>query len=191
MRILGSLSKRDLGDLTTHKKIHTFVLAVPMKIKFITTRKNHVQEGFGLLEATAAALLSFLFIGIGANLVLTANLYKIKAKTNDVMNSLIRADIESIKYQSTKQNDIAKCTGTTADGFASELRGKIGADSSNINRTTIPILGRNYVLIRTANSTITDRNILPISYSFAAQGSSQSEYDLTVQIISNASLQCP
>ena len=162
-----------------------------MKIKFITTRKNYVQEGFGLLEATAAALISFLLIGVGANLVLTANLYKIKAKTNDVMNSLIRADIESIKYRSTKQNDRAKCTGTTADGFASELRGKIGADSTtNIKTTTIPILGRNYILTRAANS-ITDPNILPLSYSFAAQGSSQSEYDLTVQIISNASLQCP
>ena len=162
-----------------------------MKIKFITTRKNHVQEGFGLLEATAAALISFLLIGIGANLVLTANLYKIKAKRTDLMNSLIRADIESIKYRSTKQNDSAKCSANTANGFASELRGKIGADSSNIKTTTIPILGRNYILTRAANSTITDRNILPLSYSFAAQGSSQSEYDLTVQIISNASLQCP
>ena len=111
-----------------------------MKIKFITTRKNYVQEGFGLLEATAAALISFLLIGVGANLVLTANLYKIKAKTNDVMNSLIRADIESIKYRSTKQNDSAKCRADTANGFASELMGKIGADSSNIKTTTIKIL---------------------------------------------------
>ena len=161
-----------------------------MKIQFITTQKNHIQQGFGLLEATAAALISFLLIGVGANLVLTANLYKIKAKRTDVMNSLIRADIESIKYRSTKQNDSAKCSANTANGFASELMGKIGANSSNIKTARIPILGSNYILTRAANS-ITDRNILPLSYSFAAQGSSQSEYDLTVQIISNASLQCP
>ena len=163
-----------------------------MKIQFITTQKNHTQQGFGLLEATAAALISFLLIGVGANLVLTANLYKIKAKTNDVMNSLIRADIESIKYRSTKQNDSAKCRADTANGFASELMGKIGANSiTNIGTSPrIPILGRNYILTRTANS-ITNPNILPLSYSFAAQGSSQSEYDLTVQIISNASLLCP
>ncbi len=174
-----------------------FIFGTLIKIKFITTRKDHVQEGFGLLEATAAALLSLLFVGIGANLVLTANLYKIKAKRNDVMNSLIRADIESIKYRSTKQNDSAKCSANTANGFASELMGKIGADSSNIKTTTIKILGSNYILKRAANS-ITDPNILPLSYSFAAEapsGTSQSamtsEYDLTVQIISNASLQCP
>ena len=168
-----------------------------MKIQFITTQKNHTQQGFGLLEATVAALISFLLIGVGANLVLTANLYKVKAKTNDVMNSLIRADIESIKYRSTKQNDRAKCSATIANGFAIELMGKIGADSSNIKTTTIKILGSNYILKRAANF-ITDRNILPLSYSFAAEAPSgtpqsamTSQYDLTVQIISNASLLCP
>jgi hypothetical protein len=164
-----------------------------MKIKFITNRKNHIQEGFGLLEATVAALLSFLFVGIGANLVLTANLYKIKAKRNDVMNSLIRADIESIKYQSSKQNDLSKCTINTLTGFASELQGNIG---DSLPMPPITILGYKYILKRQAN-TITDPDILPISYSFAAQappGTLQSailpEYKLTVQIIPNAAFQC-
>lgn len=164
-----------------------------MKIKFITTRKNHIQQGFGLLEATAAALLSFLFIGIGANLVLTANLYKIKAKRNDVMISLIRADIESIKYQSSTQNDLSKCVTNTLTGFASELQGNIG---NSLPIPPITILGYNYILNRQTNS-ITDPDILPISYTFAAQappGKTQAEmpieYKLTVQIIPNAAFRC-
>jgi hypothetical protein len=179
-----------------------------MKIKFITTKKSQAQQGFGLLETTAAAMLSLLFVSMGANLVLTANLYKIKAKRNDVMNSLIRADIESIKYQSTRlQSTSDKCAPKKLrDSFAWELKNNIGADSittPNIKTTTIKVLGRNYVLTRTidletngnknmnsADMINVDPDILPISYTFAAEGSSQSEYNLTVQIIPNASLKC-
>ena len=181
-----------------------------MKIKFITPKKSQIQQGFGLFETTAAAMLSLLFVSMGANVVLTANLYKIKAKRNDVMNSLIRADIESIKYQSTKlQSTPTKCsadksnTAKLSDGFAWELKRNIGADPTtpNIKKTTIKILGRNYILTRTIDLADADANnnpkassidpdILPISYSFAAEGSPQSEYNLTVQIIPNASLKC-
>lgn len=172
-----------------------------MKIKFITTQKNPTQEGFGLLETTAAAMLSLLFVSMGANLVLTANLYKIKAKRNDVMNSLIRADIESVKYQSTKiKSTLPRCnTSILEDGFAGELKGKIGADSTadlTIKTTTVKILGHKYVLTRKTNP-ITDKDILPISYSFAAEapsGTTQAEmpieYELPTRVIPNASLNC-
>ncbi len=181
-----------------------------MKTKFIKIKKKQTQAGFGLLETTAAAMLSLLFVSMGANLVLTANLYKIKAKRNDVMNSLIRADVESIKYQSTKlQSTPTKCsadqsdTAKLSDGFAWELKGNVGADPTtpNIKQTTMKILGRNYILKRTIDLTDADADknpktfsidpdILPISYSFAAEGSSEPEYKLTVQIIPNASLKC-
>lgn len=177
-----------------------------MKIKSIATQRNYAQQGFGLFETTIAAMLSILFVSMGANLVLTANIYKIKAKRNDAMNSLIRADIESIKYQSTKlQSTPLKCDPPKlSDGFAWELKGNIGADPTtpNIKKTTMKILGRNYILTREigladadANrnlktAPIIDPDILPIGYSFAAEGSSQSEYNLTVQIIPNASLKC-
>jgi hypothetical protein len=182
--------------------MENFIITTFMKIKFIATKKSQAQQGFGLLETTAAAMLSLLFVSMGANLVLTANLYKIKAKRNDVMNSLIRADIESIKYQSTRlQSTSGKCTPQKLrDSFAWELKDNIGA---NIKATTIKVLGRNYVLTRTidletngnknmnASDMIdVDPDILPISYTFAAEGSSQSEYNLTVQIIPNASLKC-
>ena len=164
-----------------------------MKIKFITTRKNHTQQGFGLLEATAAALLSFLFIGIGANLVLTANLFKISAKRNDVMNSLIRTDIEIVKYQSSTQNDLSKCVTSTSTGFASELQSNIGG---SLVETPVTILGSNYILKRQVN-TITDPDILPISYSVAElapsgtlQSAMPNQYTLTVQIIPNAAFRC-
>ena len=164
-----------------------------MIIKPIATKKKHPQQGFGLLEATAAALISLLFVSMGANLVLTANLLKIKAKRADVMNSLIRADIESIKYQSTRQNDLSKCVFDPLTGFASELQGNIG---DSLPMPTITILGYKYILKRQAN-TITDPDILPISYTFAAEappGTPQSampiEYELTVQIIPNAAFRC-
>ena len=170
-----------------------------MKIKLIATKKNYPQQGFGLLETTAAAMLSILFISTGANLVLTASLYKVKAKITDAMNSLIRADIESIKYQSTKQNNLLKCSPSDVqNGFAGELKEKIGADSptSNTKTTTIKVLGRNYILTRRTDSII-DSDILPIGYTFAAeappstpQSAMPIEYNLTVQIIPNAAFQC-
>ena len=191
-----------------------------MKTKFIKTEKKQTQTGFGLLETTAAAMLSLLFVSMGANLVLTANLYKIKAKRNDVMNSLIRADVESIKYQSTKlQGTSKKCNPKKLrDSFAWELKNSIGTNSL----TTVRILGNKYILTRTinldtngnknlktnlpidlpidpANDLLIDPDILPISYEFTRKkdpdepvstSPSESEYDLTVQIIPNASLQC-
>ena len=181
-----------------------------MKINIINTKKSPDQQGFGLLETTAAAMISILFVSMGANLVLTANIYKIKAKRNDVMNSLIRADIESIKYQSTKlQSTATKCsadksdTAKLSDGFAWELKSNVGADlaTPNIKKTTVKILGRNYILTRkieladadadkNPKAFSIDPDILPIGYSFAAEGSPQAEYNLTVQIIPNASLKC-
>ena len=91
---------------------------------------------------------------------------------------------------------------STIHSFAWELKNNIGADSTtpNIKTTTIKVLDSNYVLTRTIdldtngnknmNSLDIDPDILPISYAFAAEGSSQSEYNLTVQIIPNASLKC-
>ena len=200
-----------------------------MKLKLIAIKKSQSQQGFGLLETTAAAMLSLLFVSMGANLVLTANIYKIKAKRDDVMNSLIRADIESIKYQSTRiQNETSspssnKCSPTNLqNGFAGALKERIGNNSTltaaqrtaiiatgtaaekaalisteKIKTTTIKVLGRNYILKREADS-IVDSDILPIIYTFAAQAPPDKtqaempiEYDLTVQIIPNASLKCP
>ena len=189
-----------------------------MKTKFIKIKKKQTQAGFGLLETTAAAMLSLLFVSMGANLVLTANLYKIKAKRNDVMNSLIRADVESIKYQSTKlQSTPTKCsadqsdTAKLSDGFAWALKTNIGVNSAtpNIKTTTTKILGRNYILTRTIDlvadrsmasitniNPVIDPDILPISYSFARQQelgeivTPSSEYNLSVQIIPNESLKC-
>ncbi len=200
-----------------------------IKINIINMKKSQSQQGFGLLETTAAAMLSLLFVSMGANLVLTANIYKIKAKRDDVMNSLIRADIESIKYQSTRiQNDTSspslnKCSpADLQNGFAGALKERIGTDSTltaaqraviiatgtaaqkaamiateKTKTTTIKVLGRNYILKREADS-IVDSDILPISYTFAAQAPPDKtqaempiEYNLTVQIIPNAALKCP
>lgn len=177
-----------------------------MKRKFVVIRKNNFQQGFGLLETMAAALLSLLFVSMGANLVLTANIYKVMAKRTDTMNSLIRADVESIKYQSSQLTDNADmCKHTKLkDGYAWALKDKLGVDSGSTNvKTTSPkILGSTYTMTRTIaldeadkdrnpeSSPKIDPNILPINYSFTLQGSPKSEYDLTVKVIPNAALNC-
>lgn len=177
-----------------------------MKFKFIVMKKDNLQQGFGLLETMSAALLSLLFVSMGANLVLTANLYKIVAKRTDAMNSLIRADVESIKYQSSQLTDNAEmCKHTKlGDGYAWALKDKLGADtgSKNVKTTTLKILGSTYKMTRTIgldeadkdrnpeSSPKIDPNILPIDYSFTLQGYSKSEYDLTVKVIPNAALNC-
>jgi Tfp pilus assembly protein PilV len=176
-----------------------------MKLKFVAIRKNNFQQGFGLLETMAAALLSLLFVSMGANLVLTANIYKVVAKRTDAMNSLVRADVESIKYQSSQLTDNADmCKHTKLmDGYAWALKDRLGADtgSKNVKTTTLKILGSTYTMTRTIDlddadkdespaSVGIDPNILPINYSFTLQGAPKSEYDLTVKVIPNAALNC-
>jgi putative aminopeptidase FrvX len=108
------------------------------------------------------------------------------AKRNVAMNTAVESDMEMIQYQA---NQIAKdkelCTINPGTGYANEL-------SKNISETsaTLKILNHNYTMTRKID-TITDANVLPISYEFTREGSKTPDYQMYVEVIPNAALTCP
>jgi type II secretory pathway pseudopilin PulG len=179
-----------------------------MKFKFSQGGKTKSQQGFSMLETMVAALVSLIFMSLGANLVLAANLQKVIAKRGITMNNFIQSDLEVIKYQS---NLIAKDPNMCASkatvkanpqlGFAGALRNKLrpsanpattnAIDSNDTTTTTVKILNQNYTMTRTLGTIPTnDSGILPISYEFTRTGSPTVEHQLYVELIPNAVFSC-
>jgi len=158
----------------------------------ITIIRNNSQQGFSLIEAVVAAMISILFISLGSNLVLTANIYKITSQRNTVLNSLIQSDLEGIKYQAKqvlRSQDDNKCRpSNVTQGYAGDLQSKLSTTNPSTN---VSILNNNYTMRRTVAIITNNADILSISYSFTPQGSTISEYDLYLEIIPNAAFTCP
>ena len=163
-----------------------------MKLKFIQGCKNESQQqGFSMLETLMASMISLVFLSLGANLILAANMHKIVAKTNIAMNNFIQSDLEGVKYQAnllTKDND--KCNPTdVTNGYAGVLKTKLGV-TTPVNLTTS---NRNYTMTRTIG-TITNSRILPISYVFTRNPTplgQAPEHQLYIEMIPNAAFTCP
>lgn len=169
-----------------------------MKLKYLSYKKSKSQQGFSLLETMAGAMISFLFLGLGSNLVLLANVHKVGAKINFAMNNAIQSDMETIQYQANqiaKNND--KCRPVDPmNGYAADLRAKLGGSTNQpvIATSTMKILNNNYVMTRrTEPIDLVDSlktNILPISYQFQREGAGKIDYELYVEVIPSAALTC-
>ncbi len=159
--------------------------------KNAATLSNNPQQGFSLFETVVAAMISILFVSLGANLVLSANMYKVIAKKNEAMNSLIQSDVDGIKYQA---QILQKNNGLCTTGYGSALKTTLGTD---VKSTDVKILGNTYILTRTLEAISTDNvHILPVSYTFqekpkdSTSTAPPSEYNLHIEIIPNAALTC-
>jgi Tfp pilus assembly protein PilV len=171
-----------------------------MKLKSLAPKPNKSQRGFTIVETMTGAMISFLFLGLGANLVLVANVQKVVAKKNFAMNSAIETDMESIQYQANQiAKDNTKCNPSVATaGYAAALREQLGGDNTGINdvetTSTLKILNHNYVMTRTIEPIdLVDSlktNVLPVSYQFKRADSGQVDYTLYVEIIPAAALTC-
>lgn len=148
------------------------------------------SQGFSLIETLVASIVIAMFLSLGANLVVVANLYKVVARNNNAMNALIQSDVNTIKYQAAQVvKDDTKCSpADAANGYAGALRSKLVASTA----TDIKVFNNTYTMRRTID-TPTDADILSVSYSFTPQGAptSQSQYNLSIQIIPNAAFTCP
>jgi Tfp pilus assembly protein PilV len=170
-----------------------------MKFKFSRGSKTTSEQGFSLLEATIASMVSLVFMSLGANLVLAANIQKVVAKRSVAMNNVIQSDIEAIKYQANliAKND-TKCNVTNVwQGYGGALKDKLLSTSATSNAvvastTTVKILNRDYTMTRTLEAIPTaDSNILPISYQFTAAGSTAIEHQLYVELMPKIAFNCP
>jgi type II secretory pathway pseudopilin PulG len=174
-----------------------------MKLKLIQGSKTNSQQGFSLLEAMIASMVSLTFLSLGANLVLASNLQKIVAKRNIAMNNFIQSDLDGIKYQANilaKADAACKSTSsnpsawTATNGYAVALKNKIAQPTSPLE---MKIMGQDYKMIRTLGPVRDqDPNILPISYEFIRYEPTdsrvqESKYKLYTEIIPNAAFTCP
>jgi type II secretory pathway pseudopilin PulG len=174
-----------------------------MKLKFSQGSKTTSQQGFSMLETMVAALVSLIFMSLGANLVLAANLQKVVAKRNIAMNNFIQSDLEAIKYQANFiAQDNSKCSPTNVwQGYGGALKDKVlnstSANNNAVNTTnTVQILNQSYTMTRTIeaiSSTNNRSSILPIYYTFRRTGASATstpDHQLYVELIPNAALVC-
>jgi Tfp pilus assembly protein PilV len=172
-----------------------------MKFKFSQGSNPKSQQGFSLLEATIASMVSLVFMSLGANLVLAANIQKIVAKRSVAMNNFIQSDLDAIKYQSNliaQDSTNAKCTPTNAwQGYGGALKDKLRATATTnntavANTATVKILNQDYTMTRTLEAiSTTDPSILPISYKFTRAGLPTIEHQLYVELMPNVAFTCP
>lgn len=138
-----------------------------MKLKFSQGANINSQQGFSMLETMAAALVSLVFMSLGANLVLAANLHKVVAKRNVAMSNYIQSDIEAIKYQansiakditnrcpSTAPTNAAAAAVLVQGGYGDALKDKllttaITGNTAQSSTTTVKILNQDYEMTRT------------------------------------------
>jgi prepilin-type N-terminal cleavage/methylation domain-containing protein len=179
-----------------------------MKFKFSQGSKTKSQQGFSMLETMIAALISLIFMSLGANLVLAANLQKVVAKRSVAMNNFIQSDVEAIKYQSNliaKNPDMCASKSTVQAnpqlGYAGALRNKFRPstaqtttntiDTNDTTTTTVKILNQNYTMTRTLGPIPSSHSgILPISYQFKRTGYTPIEHELYVEVLMNAVFSC-
>jgi prepilin-type N-terminal cleavage/methylation domain-containing protein len=172
-----------------------------MKLKYIQAQKNKSQNGFSLLESMIASMVSLIFMSLGANFVLAANIQKVVAKRNITMSNFIQSDLEGIKYQANliaKDNTNAKCAPTNVwQGYGGALKDKLLSTASTSNAasdstTTVKVLNHDYTMTRTLGAISTaDPSILPISYTFTRAGATAIEHQLYIELIPNAAFTCP
>ena len=142
-----------------------------------------------MLESAVAAMVSLIFMSMGANLVIAANLQKIVAKRNIAMNNYVQSDLDGIKYQAKilDKND-GYCTNTTtsANGYAAALKAQLGADGS----TNIKVMDRTYTMTRTTTVSDTDHRILKIAYNFTHGSDTTSQFSLYTELMPTEAASC-
>lgn len=151
--------------------------------------------GFTLIEVIAGMLIATLTFSVTANLVVMANLYKVASKKNAVMKSLVQSDLEVVRAQANAlPSNNALCSGTTSAGYASALRNAVASSASstnpNANLASAVVVNEQYRVNRTFN-TITDPNILPITYQVTNTRGKSQNFSLYIEVIPNAVFQCP
>jgi prepilin-type N-terminal cleavage/methylation domain-containing protein len=81
-----------------------------MKPIFLTKASQN-RSGFTLIEVLTGMVISSITISMSANLVVTANIYKVVAKKNAAMQSLVQADLEQVRATA---NSLAYAASTPA-----------------------------------------------------------------------------
>jgi type II secretory pathway pseudopilin PulG len=168
-----------------------------MKYNFCRVPKNKSQAGFSMLESVIAAMVSLIFISLGANLVLAANVQKIVAKRNTLMNDFVQSDLDGIRYQaSILAADPTKCPLTLdptldlnrANGYAAALQNRIGADAP----IAVKVMNRDYIMSRTTSISVDDSRLMTVSYTFTygSGANAKVDYRLYTEVLPIVSRTC-
>jgi type II secretory pathway pseudopilin PulG len=157
-----------------------------MKYLFYTINLDRAKLGFTLIEVITGMMIAIITVSVTANLFVAANIYKVVAKKNAAMKSLIQSDLEIVRSQSNLlPQDDTKCNANLNTGYANALSTSLVAINS-----TATIVNNTYTITRTIHPII-DPNILPISYQVTGQGNTNLEYSIYTEVIPNAVFKCP
>ncbi len=172
-----------------------------MKSNFFQVSGTKTEDGFSLFESVIASMISLIFISLGANLVIAANMQKALAKRNSIMNDYIQSDIDGIAYQGsilTKASETVdpttgesphtlacKASVTATNGYAAALKARLGTDTP----LTIKVLNRDYTMTRTTGISSEDSRLMSVSYQFTYNGSV--DYKIYREVMPAVALTCP
>jgi prepilin-type N-terminal cleavage/methylation domain-containing protein len=179
-----------------------------MNLLTITT-KNNDQSGFTLIEVLTGMVISAMTISMSANLVVTANIYKVVAKKNAQMQSLVQTDLEKVKttakslaYDATKCTAYASALQTallanaaTSNSTIDSYSSAVATSASNDPANKIGNDGDRYRVTRTIGTIGTSTpNILPIEYTVKrlvnGVATNKIEYSIYTEVIPDAVFQC-
>jgi prepilin-type N-terminal cleavage/methylation domain-containing protein len=187
---------------------------ITMKLKFSRVQATKSQAGFSMLETMVASMIGLIFMSMGANLVLAANIQKIVAKRNVTMNNLAQSDLDGIRSQANYlEKDLTgnKCsatnpadttqTGLSAYGYAAALMRQLGSSNTSsplYSSTPMKVMDRNYAMTRTIGISNDNHRILTVHYKFIYGGTATTpstdttkpDYELYTEVIPNAVYTC-
>lgn len=180
-----------------------------MNLLTITT-ENKDRSGFTLIEVLTGMVISAMTISMSANLVVTSNIYKVVAKKNAEMQSIVQTDLEQVKTKAKSlAYDATKCTAyasalqtalltnptvtnpTITDTYSSAVASSVSNDPAN----KIGNDGDRYRVTRTIGSiSASTPNILPIEYTIKrlvnGVATNKIEYSIYTEVIPDAVFQC-
>jgi prepilin-type N-terminal cleavage/methylation domain-containing protein len=165
------------------------------------TKFSQSRSGFTLIEVLTGMVISAMTISMSANLVVTANIYKVVAKKNVAMQTLIQADLEQVRNKAKfLLKDDSKCsnklpTGTlyTGSNYANALKDSLDAVAAPVEDSRA---NEKYKLVRTI-PTPTDHNVLRLQYNVQREitrgsgvYSNNLDYSVYTEVIPDVVFQC-
>lgn len=84
------------------------------------------EQGFSLVEVLVAIVIATIFVTTALQAMVIAALFKAKAQEYSEATTWIQNDLEDLRYQASRYNDVARCDATGpnngyADGFSDRL----------------------------------------------------------------------
>lgn len=159
-------------------------------------KSSQQEQGFTLVEVLVAIFIAIAFTAVALQLMISAAVFKARARQYAEATTLIQENLESVRYRASEYEKSAspyslKCNATSAaDGLAAGLLGDIGGTPYTASKT---ILGKEFTLTRTGDyaSSFDPYKVLKVNYTVAPTDGGSAVAKMNSEVIPNAAFQCP